>query len=425
MPLEFRYGRNGKLVPNWYGRYEINGKRHTIDLGVRIAGHPPDSLSLRDLGDHAFERSRTLAQAKLDNMIEDARRTQNATHLVQRLYEIKTGETLKPILLKDLPEEWYKIPRKRKPSTSYALQGKATLLRFVTFMEERYAKVKELNQLTRTMAQSFLDNEANRGVSPKTWNDTLKLLRAAFKHIAPDGSVNPFSGIPTREVETIYRIPFTPDELNAILEAAKDDDFIRPILITGICTAMRRGDCCLLKWKDVDLKNEFITVKTAKTGQTVTIPIFPLLLAEISKKEPSEAYVFPKQAEMYLKNPDGITLRVRKILALAGFKDGDQKRDLIENGTFRGEIHAERKEGLRRASIRDFHSFRVTWVTIALTAGVPLELVQKVTGHKTTDIVFKHYFQPGKEDFRQALQSAMPHLLVNRPISLTEASESM
>jgi hypothetical protein len=49
----------------------------------------------------------------------------------------------------------------------------------------------------------------------------------------------------------------------------------------------------------------------------------------------------------------------------------------------------------------------------ALTAGVPLELVQKVTGHKTTDIVLKHYFQPWREDFRRALQSAMPKLLTN------------
>ena len=42
-----------------------------------------------------------------------------------------------------------------------------------------------------------------------------------------------------------------------------------------------------------------------------------------------------------------------------------------------------------------------------------MELVQKVTGHKTTDIVLKHYFQPGREDFRKALQSAMPKLLTN------------
>src|SRR3954468_24346108 len=76
-------------------------------------------------------------------------------------------------------------------------------------------------------------------------------------------------------------------------------------------------------------------------------------------------------------------------------------------------LNQEREVGLRRASVRDFKSFRVTWVMLALTAGVPLELVQKVTGHKTTDIVLKHYFQPGREDFRQAPQSAMPKLLTN------------
>ena len=72
--------------------------------------------------------------------------------------------------------------------------------------------------------------------------------------------------------ETIFRKPFTPEELKAIVDAARENDFLRPILITGMCTAMRRGDCCLLKWKDVDLARRFITVKTNKTGQTVSIP---------------------------------------------------------------------------------------------------------------------------------------------------------
>lgn len=79
----------------------------------------------------------------------------------------------------------------------------------------------------------------------------------------------------------------------------------------------------------------------------------------------------------------------------------------------KGLLLEERAGGLRRASVRDFHSLRVTWVTLALTAGVPLELVQKVTGHKTTDVVLKHYFQPGREAFRAALNAAMPKLLMN------------
>jgi integrase len=132
-------------------------------------------------------------------------------------------------------------------------------------------------------AKAFMASEEARGVSPKTWNDTLKLLRATFKHLHPqlnDGS-NPFHGLVTKASETVNREPFTVEELKAITEACADDDFIRPVIVTGMCTAMRRGDCCLLKWKDVDLKEGFIRVKTAKTGQTVDIPMFPMLREEL------------------------------------------------------------------------------------------------------------------------------------------------
>ncbi len=47
----------------------------------------------------------------------------------------------------------------------------------------------------------------------------------------------------------------------------------------------------------------------------------------------------------------------------------------------------------------------------ALTAGIPLELVQKVTGHKTAEVVLKHYFQPGRQYFGNTLRAVMPKLL--------------
>ncbi|MCX6624896.1 MAG: hypothetical protein NTY38_28320, partial [Acidobacteria bacterium] len=76
-------------------------------------------------------------------------------------------------------------------------------------------------------------------------------------------------------------------------------------------------------------------------------------------------------------------------------------------------LQEERENGQRRASLHDFHSFRVTWITLALAAGVPLELVQRVTGHRTVAVVLKHYFRPGREDFRQALVKAMPTILAH------------
>ena len=51
--------------------------------------------------------------------------------------------------------------------------------------------------------------------------------------------------------------------------------------------------------------------------------------------------------------------------------------------------------------------------TLALAAGVPLELVQRVTGHRTAEVVMKHYFRPGREDFRAAIFRAMPKMLAD------------
>lgn len=176
---------------------------------------------------------------------------------------------------------------------------------------------------------------------------------------------------------------------------------------------MRRGDCCTLLRSSVDLEGGFVTVKTAKTGETVQIPIFPLLRGVLEKALAKPAprppfYVFPELEAHYRINPDHLTDRVRRVMKAAGFFN--PKEDEAQRST-RGAVQQEREHGLRKASLRDFHSFRVTWVTVALTAGVPLEIVQRVTGHRTTAIVLKHYFQPGKEDFRRTLAGKLPSLL--------------
>ncbi|MBX3747291.1 MAG: hypothetical protein KF833_18435 [Verrucomicrobiae bacterium] len=186
------------------------------------------------------------------------------------------------------------------------------------------------------MDEVLRNAEAARNVSPKTWNDTLKLLRATFKKLHPqlaEGS-NPFHGLVTKASETVNREPFKVEELKAITETCANDDFIRPIIVTGMCTAMRRGDCCMLtlRWADVDLAAGFLSVETAKTGQQVGIPIFPMLAEELNRakaKSGSSEFCFPDASRMYQRNPDGITWRVKQVLARALHRaSGDGTRAL-------------------------------------------------------------------------------------------------
>ena len=92
----------------------------------------------------------------------------------------------------------------------------------------------------------------------------------------------------------------------------------------------------------------------------------------------------------------------------------------------RGDIQAKRETGLKKASVRDFHSFRTTWITIALCSGIPFELVKKVTGHATAEIVMEHYFKPQRSQLKEAIQSSMPNLLTAGKLTLVErAAETL
>ena len=107
----------------------------------------------------------------------------------------------------------------------------------------------------------------------------------------------------------------------------------------------------------------------------------------------------------------GLSEYFKRIEVTTGFPMVRQRRPKTAIKT-RAPVHAKR-QGLRRVNQRGFHAFRATWVTLALTAGVPVDLVRKVTGHTTVDTVLTHYYQPGREDFRRTLQAAMPALLTN------------
>ena len=71
----------------------------------------------------------------------------------------------------------------------------------------------------------------------------------------------------------------------------------------------------------------------------------------------------------------------------------------------------KRANGQRAASVRDWHALRSTWVTLALTAGVPVEVVRRVTGHATVEIILAHYYRPDREQMRDTLKKFLPKVL--------------
>ena len=418
MALEIQRGKS-----KWYyARITVNGKKFYQNLRVRIEGTPPKSL--REEGDVAFERSRLKAMVKHDELELKLKAQGNTEELYQKILEARTGKRMHFLPLEKLAERWKALPRRRNLSERYQADSMAVIERFIIFLRKSYPSASEMAAVTNLAACDFMKMEDARGVSPKRYNDVLKLLRSCFHKFRKEAGMadNPFDEIPTKDPETIHRHPFTAEEVNALVRAAAEDHSIYPLVVIAITTAMRLGDCTKLSWEHI--KGDFIDVKTGKTNQWVTIPIFPILRTLLdSQHGPKKGVIFPTLYKKYRTAPEGLLTKVRNVMKTVGFSDSSE---LDENGELKskGAFHQQRTKGLRQASVRDIHSFRVTWVTLALNAGVPIDLVRKVTGHQTVEVVLRSYHQPGREDYRRELMAKLPQALTGitstPPPSLTE-----
>jgi integrase len=89
----------------------------------------------------------------------------------------------------------------------------------------------------------------------------------------------------------------------------------------------------------------------------------------------------------------------------------DSSRDVGIKEAIRNVTRVSRTLGNRKASKYDFHALRTTFVTLALSAGVGIDILKALTGHATVDIVYRHYFKPKGSDFAKQLNDAMPSSL--------------
>jgi integrase len=405
MSLEIQHGRK----PYWYARLRINGVTVCHTLNAKVEGVVPKPLSKQS--DVAFEVCRARAQAEHDELAAEARQQRRGEQWLEKLYEAKTGEPVPSILLTDMFSQWDGLDAKRAPR--YVSQVKAMHEQFIEFMATNYPNVREMSDVRENMAKEFMATIEAFGYAPGTFNNKLDMLCSTFNALGAAAGVsqNPFAGIEEHPTNIINRIPFTEAELERILAVAERPQHaaIFPALVTASMTAMRRADCCLLKKTVIDRTDGKITVRTSKTGKTIKIPIAPKLAALLDRTPDSDSeYVFPELARRFLRNPDSITDMTRSVLKQAGFFNPQSTGPKPT-----GPIQAKREKGkgVRVASTRDFHSFRATWVTIAILSGVPIEMVCLVTGHTSPETLRRHYFLPGFEEFRQVLEAKLPQVL--------------
>lgn len=312
-----------------------------------------------------------------------------------KIAEVKTLLKVCRVPLVELEETFFNHPSAPTISPKHRKTYHSVLNMLTNFASQ--IQVETVADVTEEVAQSFLTYYWNRGISPKTYNSVLDILRCVFRLMNKDS--NPFDGFKKKACHTEERVAFTVEQLQQIWDTLNSPDYhmlhkeeMIVLYKLALYTGARCGDLCLLRWSSVDMQNwviRFMPHKTAHSShKIVEIPFDNYLYEVLSPLDQSTEYVLPNIAHRYQHNSGGISRDTKKLLLAAGLKPNDP-------GTTRRVLAVSRM---------GFHAFRHTAASIMIRKGVNPLVVQDLLGHTSINMT-AHYTHVNMETKREALQN--------------------
>ncbi|MCG2660102.1 MAG: tyrosine-type recombinase/integrase, partial [Kiritimatiellae bacterium] len=276
----------------------------------------------------------------------------------------------------------YEQAKNRPDSSERTLQGYETSWRkFAAWLNKTHPDKTFMRDIAADAASGYAQQLTTDGLTASTFNQYIGLLRLVWRCLAEQirGTVNPWMQIAKRRTQKLAhrRRTITPEQFDNLLKAADDADYHDLFFVLGM-TGQRLVDGLMLRWDSIDFKRRVITLnprKTARTEKAVFIPLLPALAELLQKRRDMVAgnLVFPDLAAAYDHDSSAISKRVQEAFAKAGLKPN------------------ENRPGVKRAvTVYGAHSLRHFFATQALSAGIPGEIVKRITGH-SSDAMLEGY----------------------------------
>ena len=404
MPVKLR----GK---KWHYRFHIKGKSYS---GICV--------------NCENEKQAVKYEAEIRKEAETIRTHKSVVALVENYRRELTGGN--PIPIKFASRLAAKKPARRSPSQAHIQQRNRYWDDFTAFMEDRYPDIINLDQVTKLHCEDYVSylNENGRFVkvvksvfrhtsirsmrknktfeskdisyqtnyllAAKTIKSIASVIGWVFRSLADDAGIvrNPMENIVLPVSDETRREIFTEEELAAIREGVKTDEFCRPLFVIAAMTGLTEGDICTLKWSEIDFRSGVISHRRRKTGVQLEIPITRTLENYLLSIPQVDSYVLPAHAVMYLRRSSDISVKVKQFLNRLG----------IEN--------VKQIPGRRAVSVKDLHSMRHVFCFYAGQAGIPITTVQSIVGHLTPEMT-RHYSSHDSLASKQRALEKMPLFL--------------
>lgn len=304
--------------------------------------------------------------------------------------------------LADVWLEYVKSPKRNELAKATMDSKRCVWMHFARWMEHFYLPVKDLAGVTSDMVAEYLACLRD-DLCGSSYNNRVCVLREIFHVLAKKAGLeeDPWEGVRLRPDDCHSRRELTIDELKRLLSVArKEGEEWHKLILIGIYTGLRLGDCCRLDWSSINIAQGVIQLVPTKTkrhahGKPVTIPVHQALGASLISREHTTTQlvgpVLPTICELYNRARTRVSDRLSSIFWKASI------------------VTSIRIEGRKRKTPEaTFHSLRHTFVSFAANAGVPLHIVQSIVGHESTAMT-RHYYHENLTALKSAV-AAIPTL---------------
>lgn len=324
-----------------------------------------------------------------------------AREYLSRIYKVVTGKPLESYSVRDWFAEYLRQKKPNVASSTFTAYEWCydTFLKFLGDRADAGIEFIEHSDI-----RAWRDEQKRSGLSDKRVNNLLKYLSGPFAKAAKTGmiSINPVAATESLRIgDSMARKPFTLPESVRLLQACPSREW-KVVLLFGIYCGMRLGDACHRKKADLDLDANtvtFVPEKKKSAGKEITLPLHPVLVAEIKallreQKDKATGWLTPGLEATPIGGKTGLSNVFVGIM-----KSADVARGASVEGTGRGRTRFE----------RSFHSTRHTSATWLANEGVEEDLRMLVTDHESREVA-KRYTHHSVELLRNAI-GKMPSIV--------------
>lgn len=302
-----------------------------------------------------------------------------------------------------LAADYYANKRQEKKKSNSDITLREAFRRYIDNAVLSPSTLRQYNQIARLRLQSVMDehignltnedlqialNQDIKHLQPKTARNISGLLSAVLKEYRPDFQLH--LKLP-QKVKTQIFIP-SEEQVKQLLKAAENTDMEIPLMLAS-CLGLRMSEVLGLKWNNVNVKSNKITIRYA-----------------IVTGEDNKAYEkVPKTYAGYrtISAPSNLMEVLKKSRGEAA------KDDHIVNLDFR-QINYRFEKMLTTLQIPHFrfHDLRHYHASVLLAMGVPNKYAQERLGH-ATDNMLKTVYQHTMQNKRQELDGKLDDYFEN------------